>query len=162
MRASLVLSGTVLLLGVGLFRLGPVSVDDVACGLSNLARCCFGDAADEQTEQELDRLSKATQERIHAKHVTIGKLFAGRITTRQAAATFLILNNQHPVIRYPEEAMLGSTPEEQCCRQVQRWIHNTSKGIPGDKETQLLERLERELEELLRRPELLHVPPCYP
>jgi hypothetical protein len=91
-------------------------------------------------------------ERIRAKDAIVGALIAGRLNLFEAAASFQALNRRlPPAVEFGRDLRRCRSDTERYCRQVLAWTRNKANRRPPGTIARLVQRLEADLEDHLRR-----------
>jgi hypothetical protein len=105
--------------------------------------------AEVERGRRLDDLTGAYARRVQAKHRLVADVIAGRLSLLPAAARFRDLNEQPPVYDRERFRALypGADDGERHCREVLAWVADALEDDPEPGGTDLLTRLEEELQE---------------
>jgi hypothetical protein len=148
------------LAGLGLlFATVAGLVPDSAGRLGELARqlCRLPEVQEQmdfggQRRANLQRRVTAALERIRTKDAIVGALIAGRLDLFEAAASFRALNRRlPPPVEFGCDLRRCRSDAERYCRQVLAWTRSKANRRPPGTVARLVQRLEADLEDHLRR-----------
>jgi len=108
--------------------------------------------------QQLDHSKEVVLWRTNNQQQLIGELLAGRVSFLQVAACFQFLDENPPEEKMPPLQFPGSTAEEKICRHLIFRVEDYMSCHPETHDQAFLQRLHKELAELLARPERLQLP----
>lgn len=113
-----------------------------------------------QRYHELEWQREVLLNHLQAKDEVIRDFLAGRMTFLEAASWFRHINSQPPGYQTVYAPSSGATVEECNCRQVILWAQNKQGRDTTSGGNDLVEQLEQELQQELRQPNGLQLPPC--
>jgi hypothetical protein len=154
------LIGLVLVSAAGVLFFLPAQLAEVTQQAFTAKPGSFPPTDEEERRQNLDWQTEIVLGRLKVKEEVIQELIAGRMTFLQAAACFCQLNTQPPGFRTIYAPTSGTTVEERNCRQVINWVK--AKLSRDGAHSDLVPRLEQELEQLLHQPGGIDLPPYNP
>ncbi len=158
----MVLAASVAAVLAGMVLVVPGWLAETAQTLSRVNTQWVTFSEEENRRQDLEWKIEMILDRLKAKEEIIQTLIEERITLVQAAARFRYLNSQPANFTAVYAQHSGVTVEERNCRQVINWVQAKLNGRPVYGTEDLVDRLERELYQLLRRPGGIELPAYQP
>jgi hypothetical protein len=146
-------------LTVGLWNMTCWLVDSAATGLSGLVADFATIEQQQRRDVEQTTLLEAIRSRIEARRQLVRDVMEGRLALREAAAQARALHRRWPSLSLERvrECYPGCSDEEAYCRLIMDGVE-VELGSKDARAEAILERVEAELEEMLRYQGLARLP----